>query len=237
MSIEEKAGQLSIYSDPVRGGGKIVNPGQVTQGLDELKAASPRRVGRRVQRHRRRTPAASCRRSRSSRARAKIPLIFAADVIHGMPHHLPGAAGRGGELRPRPGRAHRARGRGRGVRRRASTGPSRRWSTSRATSAGAASSEGAGEDPLLGEHVRRARASAASRAATLPRRCACSPAPSISPPMARCRAAWTTTPPTFPRRRCAKSICRAFKAAFDAGALSTMSSFNDIAGVPSTGNH
>ncbi len=28
-----------------------------------------------------------------------------------------------------------------------------------------------------------------------------------------------------------------FKAAFEAGALSTMSSFNDIAGVPSTGNH
>ncbi|MFZ8236485.1 glycoside hydrolase family 3 N-terminal domain-containing protein, partial [Staphylococcus aureus] len=27
-----------------------------------------------------------------------------------------------------------------------------------------------------------------------------------------------------------------FKAAFDAGALSTMASFNDIAGVPSTGN-
>ena len=27
-----------------------------------------------------------------------------------------------------------------------------------------------------------------------------------------------------------------FKAAFDAGALSTMTSFNDIAGVPSTGN-
>ena len=38
MTIEEKAGQLSIYSDPVRTEGPAINPEANRQNLDQLKA-------------------------------------------------------------------------------------------------------------------------------------------------------------------------------------------------------
>ena len=40
MSIQDKAGQLSIYSDPLatRTEGPVLNPGLAKQGIDELKA-------------------------------------------------------------------------------------------------------------------------------------------------------------------------------------------------------
>ena len=152
------------------------------------------------------------------------------------PHDLPGAAGRGRELRARSCTPNR-RGRGvRGRRARASTGPSRRWSTSLATSAGGGASKAAaktccsgacsqrrgsqgfqGEDLKSNEHLLACIKHFAAYGA------------------AESGLDYNTVDMSEQRLR--EVYLQPYKAGFDAGALSAMASFNEINGVPSTGNH
>ena len=141
MTIEEKAGQLTIYSDPARTDGPPVNPTANAQSLDQLKAdiAAGRLTGlfngigvaggRELQR------------IALQQSRTKIPMIFAADTIHGMKTTFPVPLGGSVELRSRARAAHRAGGGGRGFGQGYPMGCSRRWSMLRATSAGGASSK------------------------------------------------------------------------------------------------
>ena len=88
--------------------------------------------------------------------RLGIPVLFGFDVIHGLRTILPVPIALAASWDP--GRSSAARRSPRARRgRSASTGPSRRWSTSPATRAGAASIEGAGEDPFLGAAVAAAQ--------------------------------------------------------------------------------
>ena len=88
-------------------------------------------------------------------SRLKIPLLFGFDVIHGYRTIFPIPLAHGGVVGPDRARARRAdRGAG-GPRRRAEAGPSRRWSTSRATPRWGRIVEGAGEDPYLGAAMAR----------------------------------------------------------------------------------
>ena len=84
MTLEEKAGQLSIYFDDAREEAPNVNPAQVAKAFDSVQndilqgrigglfnglgVASGRRLQRLA----------------VEESRLKIPLIFAADVIHGL---------------------------------------------------------------------------------------------------------------------------------------------------------
>ena len=118
----------------------------------------------------------------------EIAAAHSAAVRHGrdprLPHHLPGAAGDGGELGPGGARARRAHRRRPRPPRRACTGPSRRWSTSPAIRAGAGSSKARARIPISARSWPRRRCAATrARASTGPTRSW--PPPSISPPMAR----------------------------------------------------
>ena len=138
MSIEDKAGQLSIYTDPARTDGPPLNPGLSRQSLESLKAeiAGGRMtglfngigvtIGRELQR------------TAIEQSPHGIPLIFAGDVIHGMKTIFPGSPWRGIELRSGTRPPHRARPQRWRLVPRASCGCSHRWSTSRATNAGGA---------------------------------------------------------------------------------------------------
>ena len=76
MSLEEKAGQLSIFSDPARTDGPPLNPGLVTQSMAALQ-----RVAIEQSPH-------------------GIPLIFAGDVIHGMKTTFPVPLGEAASFDP-----------------------------------------------------------------------------------------------------------------------------------------
>jgi len=102
MSIQDKAGQLSIYSDPLasRTEGPVLNPGLAKQGIDELKARIRRgeivglfngigtTIGRELQR------------VAIEESPHKIPLIFAGDVIHGMKTSFPVPLGESASFDP-----------------------------------------------------------------------------------------------------------------------------------------
>ena len=235
MSVAEKAGQLSIYSDPVRAYGAVVNPGMVTQGLAEIKARIARgemvglfngvgvALGRALQK------------VAVEQSRTGIPLIFAADVIHGcrtiFPIPLGEAASFDLDLAERTARAAALEASALGVHwtfaPMVDVARDERWGRV---------AEGAGEDPWLGEMFARARVRGfqgtdlrdPTRVLACPKHFAAYGAVQGGMEYNTADISDTTLwqvhlPP--------------FKAAFGAGALSTMASFNDIAGVPSTANH
>ena len=84
MSLEEKAGQLSIYSDPLRFEGAQINPKTAEQSAQQLHQSIVRGeltglfngVGAKSAR--------ALQKLAVEQSPHKIPLIFAADVIHGM---------------------------------------------------------------------------------------------------------------------------------------------------------
>lgn len=235
MSLAEKAGQLSIYSDPVRGGGKIVNPGQVTQGLDELKGRVARgelvgvfngigvAAGRELQK------------VAVEQSPSKIPLIFAADIIHGcrtiFPIPLGEAAGFDPALAERTARAAALEASALGLHwtfaPMVDVARDQRWGRV---------AEGAGEDPWLGEQFARARVRGfqGSDLRDPTRVLAC---PKHFAAYGAVQGGMEYNTADIPETTLRQVHLPPFKAAFDAGALSTMSSFNDIAGVPSTANH
>ncbi|MGP7796711.1 glycoside hydrolase family 3 N-terminal domain-containing protein [Sphingomonas sp. CLY1604] len=82
MTIEEKAGQLSCFSDTVRPLGRPTNPGEAARDAAAMLAAiRAGQVGMLFNGH----GVAGARRAQRAalRSRLGIPLVFAADVIHG----------------------------------------------------------------------------------------------------------------------------------------------------------
>lgn len=234
MSLEEKAGQLSIYGDPVRTEGAAVNPAAAAQGLEELKGRIARgeitglfngigvALGRELQR------------VAVEQSPHKIPLVFAADVIHGLktifPVPLGEAASFDPELAERTARAAALEATARGIHwtfaPMVDIARDQRWGRV---------AEGAGEDPWLGRQFARARVRGFQgddlRDPT--RMLAC---PKHFAAYGAVQGGMEYNTADIPETTLREIHLPPFKAAFDAGALSTMSSFNDIAGVPSTGN-
>ena len=101
MSLEEKAGQLSIFRSPKSSA--QVNPSGRTRlyarGRDGRRAAW--HGGRLFQRVRLCLQSRAAKIARSRNRACAFPLIFAADVIHGLKTTYPIPLGRGGEFRSR----------------------------------------------------------------------------------------------------------------------------------------
>jgi beta-glucosidase len=235
MSIEEKAGQLSIYSDPVRTEGPAINPEANKQSLDQLKAdiAAGRLTGvfngigvaggRELQR------------IALTQSRAKIPMIFAADTIHGMkttfPVPLAEASSFDPDLARRTARAAAVEASAKGVHwvfaPMVDVARDQRWGRV---------VEGSGEDVYLGMQLAVARVDG-FQGSDLRNNDSVLACPKHFAAYGAVQGGQDYNTADIPETTLRETHLPAFKACFDQGALSTMSSFNDIAGVPSTGNH
>ncbi|MFO1468598.1 MAG: glycoside hydrolase family 3 N-terminal domain-containing protein [Steroidobacteraceae bacterium] len=234
MTLEEKIGQLTLYGDAIRMGEDKANPARHAQAVEALREdiragrvgalfqGTGARSGREVQR------------LAVEGSRLHIPLLFGADVIHGMrtvfPIPLGEAASFDPELARRTARAAAREATALGIKwtfaPMVDIARDERWGRV---------SEGAGEDVYLGSLLAAARvrgfqgSSLAAPDALLacPKHFAAYGAVSAGLDYNTVDLSlvtlWQTHLPPF-------------KAAFDAGALTTMSAFNEINGVPATAN-
>lgn len=235
MTLEEKAGQLSLYVDPVRTGGTHINPentdwpagkfeaeiaaGRVTGVFNGIGVAK----GRELQR------------AAVEQSRCGIPLLFGADVVHGLktvfPVPLAEASSFDPELAQRTARAAAVEATAMGLNwvfaPVVDIARDQRWGRV---------VEASGEDVWLSSRFAEARVrgfqngdlSAEDSVLACPKHFAGYGAVSggmeyNSSEMAETTLRETHLPP--------------FQAAFAAGALSTMASLHDINGIPATGNH
>ena len=234
MTLEEKAGQLTIVTDASRVMGQGVNPEfhrrKIDTLLDEIRAG---RVGALLSGN----GAAAARETQRiavERSRMKIPLLFGADVIHGhrtvFPIPLGEAASFEPELAYRTSRVAAIQATAAGLHwtfaPMVDIARDQRWGRV---------AEGAGEDPYLGSLFAAARVrgfqgedlrSDRSLLAT----------PKHFAAYGAVQAGMDYNTVDVSERTLREVHFPPFKAAFDAGALSTMSSFNDVKGVPATGN-
>ena len=234
MSLAEKAGQLSLYGDPVRGPGTGVNPDQATQGMGELTARIRRgemtglfngigvALGRELQR------------VAVEESPHGIPLIFAADIIHGcrtiFPIPLGEAASFDAELCERTARAAALEASALGIHwtfaPMVDVARDQRWGRV---------AEGAGEDSWLGCRLAAARVRGfQGDDLTDPRHVLACPKHFAGYGAVEGGMDYNTA--DIPETTLRETHLPPFRAAFAAGALSTMASFNDIAGVPATAN-
>ena len=235
MTIEEKAGQLSIYSDPVRTEGPAINPEANRQSMEQLKAdiAAGRLTGvfngigvaggRELQR------------IAVTQSRTKIPMIFAADTIHGMKTTFPVPLGEASSFDPdlcrRTARAAAVEASAKGIHwvfaPMVDVARDQRWGRV---------VEGSGEDTYLGMQLAAARVDGFQNG-DLRNNDSVLACPKHFAAYGAVMGGQDYNTADIPETTLRETHLPAFKACFDAGALSTMSSFNDIAGVPSTGNH
>ncbi|THD37495.1 MAG: beta-glucosidase BglX [Sphingomonas sp.] len=235
MSVQQKAGQLSIYSDPARTDGPGVNPGLVAQSMDELKARIARGemvglfngigtlAGRELQK------------VAVEQSPHKIPLIFAGDVIHGMKTTFPVPLGETASFDPglaeRTARAAAVEASARGIQwtfaPMVDVARDQRWGRV---------VEGSGEDTWLGVQFARARVRG-FQGPDIRRDDSMIACPKHFAAYGAVQGGMDYNTADIPDTTLREVHLPPFKAAFDAGAITTMSSFNDIAGVPSTGNH
>ncbi|MFA4892395.1 glycoside hydrolase family 3 N-terminal domain-containing protein [Brevundimonas sp.] len=234
MTIEEKAGQLNLLNDPFRWRPEGVNPGDFNP--DQASTAADIRAGR-IGALFNGVGAEATRMVQDMAVRDSrlgIPLLFAADIVHGLRTTFPVPLGETAswdtDLARRTARAAAVEGGAAGVHQTyapmVDVGRDQRWGRV---------VEGAGEDVLLGNLFAAARTrgfqgddlKAWSSLLACPKHFAAYGAAEAgmdynSTDMSELELRSVYLPP--------------FKAAFDAGALSTMSAFNDLNGVPASGN-
>jgi beta-glucosidase len=235
MSLEEKAGQLSIYGDTTRFDGPPINPtSEQAQGKEKVKAdiAAGRITGlfngigvaggRELQQ------------VAVEKSRTKIPLIFAGDIIHGVKTTFPIPLGESAswdtDLAMRTARAAALEATAKGLHwtfaPMVDVARDQRWGRV---------AEGAGEDTYLGVQLAVARVKGFQgddlKAETSVLAC-----PKHFAAYGAVQGGMEYNTADIPETTLREIHLPPFKAAFDAGAITTMSSFNDIAGVPSTGN-
>ena len=235
MTIEEKAGQLSLMASAWGGGAAVsLNPpsnGPNFQGqVDEARQGQLTGVfngnGARMAR--------IMQNAVMTGSRLKIPLIFAADIIHGhrtiFPVPLAEVASFEPELARRTAAAAAYEAAGSGIdwnfAPMVDIARDQRWGRG---------VEGAGEDVHLGELFAAARVrgfqgenlkSNAHMLATAKHFAAYGAA----------EAGLDYNTVDISERTLREVYLPPFKAAFDAGALSTMAAFNELSGIPATGN-
>jgi len=235
MSVEEKAGQLSLYFDHTRVDGADVNPAGTQKSKDQvIEDIRKGRItglfnGMGVQGGR------DLQKVAVEQSPHGIPLIFGADVIHGMktifPVPLAEAASFDPSLSKRTTRAAAVEATARGIHWTFSPmvdiARDERWGRV---------AEGAGEDTWLGCLFARARVEGFQ-----------GPDLTAGDSMLAClkhfaaygavQGGMEYNTADIPETTLRQVHLPPFKAGIDAGAITVMSSFNDIAGVPSTGNH
>ena len=236
MSIEEKAGQLSIYGDSTRFDGPKINPTPAdTQNKDQVLAdiAKGRMTGLFNG-----TGVAGGREMQKvaiEQSPNKIPLIFAGDIIHGLKTVFPIPLGEASsfdtDLAMRTARASAFEATAKGIHwtfaPMVDIARDERWGRV---------SEGAGEDTYLGCKLAVARVQG-FQGSSLKDDTSMLACPKHFAAYGAVGGGMEYNTADIPETTLRQTHLPPFKAAFDAGALSTMSSFNDIAGVPSTGNH
>ena len=235
MTIEEKVGQLGMFADMVRPFAPDVNPeANVRNAAEVLEQVRAGRVGalfngvgaaqgREIQR------------VAVEESRLGIPVLLAADVIHGMRTVFPIPLGEAASFEPglaeRTARATAVEATAAGLHRTfapaVDIARDQRWGRG---------AEGAGEDTLLGCAFAEARVRG------------------FQGPDLRAADALLATPKHFAAYGAVAAgmdynyveisegtlhdvHLPPFKAAFDAGALAVMTAFNDINGVPASANH
>lgn len=235
MTVEEKAGQLTILADDTRNVAEGVNPEFKRRKADAmLKEVRAGRVGALFNGYGVSAGRAT-QRVAVEQSRLKIPLLFGADVIHGFrtvfPIPLAEAASFEPALAERTARVAAIE----------STASGLHWTFAPMVDVARDQrwgrvSEGAGEDVYLGKSFAAARVrgfqgtslvSVDSMLAT-PKHFAAYGAVS---------GGMDYNTVEISQQTLREVHLAPFKAAFDAGALTTMSSFNDINGVPASGSH
>ncbi|WP_010184925.1 glycoside hydrolase family 3 N-terminal domain-containing protein [Sphingomonas sp. PAMC 26605] len=235
MTLEEKAGQLSIFSDPSRVDGPPVNPGLVAQSMATVQREIA--AGRMTGLYNGIGVAAGreLQRVAVEQGPHRIPLIFAGDVIHGMkttfPVPLGEAASFDPELARRTARAAAVEASAKGIQwvfaPMVDVARDQRWGRV---------VEGAGEDTWLGCQFAAARVRG-FQGDDLTAEDSVLACPKHFAGYGAVMGGMDYNTADIPETTLRETHLPPFKAAFDVGALSTMASFNDIAGVPSTGNH
>ena len=235
MTIEEKAGQLNLLNDPFRFRPQSVNPtdsdGNPARVAEDIRAGRLGNLfngvgaesGREIQR------------IAVEESRLKIPLLFAADIIHGLftvfPVPLAEASSWDVDLAYRTARAAAVEGAASAIHQTyapmVDVGRDQRWGRV---------VEGAGEDVLLNTlmAVARTRGFQGQRGLADPQALLATPKHIAAYGAAEAGLDYNSVDISEAALR--DIHLPPFKAAFDAGAITVMSAFNDINGVPATGN-
>jgi len=234
MTIEEKAGQLTMNG--AQGIGRLVNPNtgpepalqatldEIAKGrLTGLFNADDVKLGRAMQQ------------IAVEKSRLGIPLIFAADIIHGLKTAFPVPLGESASfdagLCERTARATAVEATAFGV----------QWTFAPAVDIARDQRwgrvvEGAGEDPWLGSRLAEARVRG-FQGSDLRAKDSLLACPKHFAGYGAVQGGMDYNTADIPETTLREVHLPPFKASFDAGALTTMASFNDTGGVPSTGNH
>lgn len=235
MTLEEKAGQLSLFFDHAREDAADVNPAQVAKSLAEVRAdVAAGRVGGLFNG----IGVASGRalqRVAVEQSRLKIPLVFAADVIHGLrtvfPVPLGEAAAFDPDLAERTARAAAIEATAVGVQwtfaPMVDLARDQRWGRV---------VEGAGEDPYLG------RLLAAARVRGFQGRDLRDPDTMLATVKHFAAYGAVTGGMDYNSVDLSEAALHdlhlpPFKAGIDAGALALMTAYNDVNGIPATAHH
>ena len=234
MTIEEKAGQLTILADETRNLAEGVNPQFRRNKVDALlKEVREGRVGALFNGYGVKI-GRDTQRIAVEESRLKIPLLYGADVIHGFrtvfPIPLAEASSFEPELAQRTARVAAIEATAAGLHwtfaPMVDIARDQRWGRV---------SEGAGEDVYLGKLFAAARVrgfqgdslTAANSMLATPKHFAAYGA---------VMGGMEYNTVEISEQTLREVHLPPFKAAFDAGALTTMSSFNDINGIPASGN-
>lgn len=234
MTPTEKAGQLSCFSDQIRPIGVPFNPGLATGGAaEQLARIKTGQIGMLFNGVG--YAGAKAAQDAAMATRLKIPLIFAGDVIHGLrtayPLPIAEACAFDPDLAERTARAAALETTALGIHwtfaPMVDVARDQRWGRV---------AEGSGEDPYLGIQLARARVRGFQgddlRDPTRMAACAKHFAAYGAVSGGQDYNFTEISPATLHEVHLAP-----FKAAVDAGVATLMSAFNDIDGVPSSGNH
>lgn len=235
MTIVEKAGQLNLLGDPFRFRPMNVNPldgqgdpARVTQMIRDghvgnLFNGVGAEAGRRIQK------------IAVEESRLGIPLLFAADIIHGLktvfPVPLAEASAFDADLARRTARASALEGAASGIHQTyapmVDVARDQRWGRG---------VEGAGEDVWLNEVLAVARVQGFQGERGLADRDALLATPKHFAGYSAGIAGMDYNTTDMSETTLRGVFLPPFKAAFDAGALSVMTAFNDLNGVPASGS-
>ncbi len=234
MTIEEKAGQLSCFADMIRPPIGDINPLVNIRNAQTLLAET--RAGRIgvLMNGMGTAGALEAQKAAVEGSRLKIPLIFAADVIHGFRTVFPIPLAESGSFDPhlceRTARAAASEASASGLHwtfaPMVDVARDQRWGRV---------AEGAGEDAYLGEVLGAARVRG-FQGKDLKAEDSMLATPKHFAAYGAVTAGLEYNAVEISEATLREVHLPPFQAAFDAGALTTMSAFNDINGVPSTAN-
>ena len=235
MTIEEKAGQLNLMNDPFRWRPEGVNPGDALDS-DQTQTAADIRAGR-IGALFNGVGAGTTRFVQDlavKESRLGIPLLFAADIVHGLKTTFPVPLGEAAswdlDLAERTARAAAVEGGAAGVHQTyapmVDVARDQRWGRV---------VEGAGEDVLLNNLFAVARTKG-FQGEDLTHWSSLVATPKHFAAYGAAEAGMDYNSTDMSELMLRSVYLPPFKAAFDAGALSVMSAFNDLNGVPTSGN-